>query len=420
MDLLGKIFKRQDQNLIFVQILSYRDPLLVSTLKDLFYKASKPDNLRVYVLNQWHPDDNIDLSDFKDDSRVEIMSSESNLSEGVCWARNIINKKYSSEKYTLQINSHHKFIRGWDTELINMLDRLIEKGHKKPILTTYVPKYPPTEGIRTPLYKIGYKEITKTGDIITTPILITNKPTNPTPTQFLSGNFIFTLGRFCQDVPYNPEIYFNSEEITMAIRAYTSGYDLFTPHKIILWDENLEEGSKKHQDNHGLEGFEFRSNSLTKKLLEMDGEICSPCLKKRMGEYFLGSERTLYQYEEFAGIHFKNRSATTHTIDNLPPPGPKSKGEFKSQFYERQHYKMVFPVESLQGHVEFDFWAIILLDEKNVEIHRQDLDKFTVDMIIKSSKSDITVGGSYKGRPYTKWIVWPHKDKWLNRINGKK
>ena len=72
MDLLGKIFKRQDQNLIFVQILSYRDPLLVSTLKDLFYKASKPDNLRVYVLNQWHPDDNIDLSDFKDDSRVRF------------------------------------------------------------------------------------------------------------------------------------------------------------------------------------------------------------------------------------------------------------------------------------------------------------------------------------------------------------
>jgi hypothetical protein len=49
----------------------------------------------------------------------------------------------------------------------------------------------------------------------------------PQPTAFLSGHFIFAHGRFVRDVPYDPEIPFDGEEDSMAIRAYTHGYDMF-------------------------------------------------------------------------------------------------------------------------------------------------------------------------------------------------
>ena len=417
MDLLGKIFKSPKQNNIFVQIYSYRDPDLTSTIRDLLNKASNPDNLKICVLNQWHPDDNIDLSEFKDNSRIKLMSVEYNLSQGVCWARNIINKEFSNEKYTLQINSHHRFIKGWDTELIKMLDILVEKGHKKPILTTYLPSNSLAKG-KQPPFQISFKEFSKSGDIITVPTPI-GEANEPIPTQFFSSNFVFTLGRFCQDVPYDPQMYFNSEEITMAVRAYTNGYDSFIPHKIILYHNDIHENTPKYQDdcehNNEKEGL---SNDRTKKLLEIDGSFCSPCLKKRLGEFYLGNIRSKDEYEEFSGIHFNNRSVTLHTQDQFPPPGPKFVGDFKSQFYKRQYYKIIFHKDKLENNVDFDFWAVILMDEKNVEIHRQDFDSYTIKNIIENSKSAITLGGSYKGRPYTKWVVWPHKDKWLNRISG--
>ena len=44
-------------------------------------------------------------------------------------------------------------------------------------------------------------------------------------------------GQWCIEVPYDPDYYFHGEEISLAVRSYTWGYDLFHPHKIIAWHE---------------------------------------------------------------------------------------------------------------------------------------------------------------------------------------
>ncbi len=45
---------------IFVQIASYRDPQLIQTIEDMISKAKFPENLRIGICRQYHPDDKFD------------------------------------------------------------------------------------------------------------------------------------------------------------------------------------------------------------------------------------------------------------------------------------------------------------------------------------------------------------------------
>ena len=42
---------------------------------------------------------------------------------------------------------------------------------------------------------------------------LNGKLDKPEKARFTSGHFIFTLGKFCQEVPYDPKLYFHGEEL---------------------------------------------------------------------------------------------------------------------------------------------------------------------------------------------------------------
>ncbi len=110
---------------IFVQIASYRDPQLIPTLKDMFDKAKAPNNLRIGLAWQHSPEDEWDnLDEYMDDERFKILNIPYEDSQGACWARNLLQQLYDGETYTLQIDSHTRFINNWDYELKKELKRL--------------------------------------------------------------------------------------------------------------------------------------------------------------------------------------------------------------------------------------------------------------------------------------------------------
>ena len=116
---------------IFVQIASYRDPDLLNTLKDILDNAKTPKNLRFGIAWQHSEEDEWDdLSEYMDDDRFRILNIPHEESMGACWARNLLQQLYSGETYTLQIDSHTRFIKNWDYELKKEYKRLVKKGHK--------------------------------------------------------------------------------------------------------------------------------------------------------------------------------------------------------------------------------------------------------------------------------------------------
>ena len=64
------------------------------------------------------------------DDRFIILDIPHNETNGTCWARNKIQTKYNGEDYTLQLDSHHRFVKGWDSKCIRMIKQLEKKGHK--------------------------------------------------------------------------------------------------------------------------------------------------------------------------------------------------------------------------------------------------------------------------------------------------
>ena len=128
-------------NKIFIQIAAYRDPQLVPTVQDCIANAKWPENLIFCIAWQHSEDEKVD--EIKNLPNVKIIDIPYMESRGACWARNRIQQEYDGEEYTLQLDSHHRFVKNWDEVIVGMYKQLQKMGHKKPLLTGYIPSFDP-------------------------------------------------------------------------------------------------------------------------------------------------------------------------------------------------------------------------------------------------------------------------------------
>jgi len=422
-DMINKLFS---QETIFIQIASYRDPQLLPTIKDCIEKAKHPENLRFGIAWQHSLDDVWDnLDEYKNDSRFKIVDIDYKDSKGACWARNQLQQKYNNEKYTLQLDSHHRFIQDWDSELILMVKYLQNKGHKKPLLTAYIssfnPDNDPSERMQEPWW-MTFDRFIPEGAVFFLPATIPGWQNliEPTPSRFYSAHFAFTLGKFCKEVPHDPEYYFHGEEISIAVRAYTWGYDLFHPHKVVAWHEYTRKGRTKQWDDDPEWGqLNAISHKRNRVLFGMDGE-CTCQID--FGIYGLGKERTLEDYEKYAGLRFKDRSVQQYTLDNNIAPNPiiENPVEYDQSFLSV--FKHCIDIGFNQIPLDdYDVFAVAFEDINGNEIHRQDAMPDEIQRI----KNDPDGYGKIwrvfntQTKP-SRWIVWPHSisQGWMERITG--
>lgn len=409
---------------IFVQIASYRDPELVPTIKDCIKNAKHPENLVFSIAWQHSVNDVWDnLDEFIDDSRFKIIDIDYKDSQGACWARNKLQQQYDGEEYTLQLDSHHRFIENWDQELIDMINVLKSKGHEKPLLTGYVssfnPSNDPAERVEIP-WKMNFDRFIPEGAVFFLPASIDNykELSEPIPGRFYSAHFCFTLGQFVKEVPHDPEYYFHGEEISIAVRAYTWGYDIFHPHKVVVWHEYTRKGRTKQWDDD--KEWVKRNNHChlrNRKLFEMDGEVKDI----DFGIYDFGKIRTLEDYERYAGISFKKRAVQKYTLDNNLAPNPPLYGEeFENSFLKI--FKHCIDLSFSQvPEKDYNFWAIAFHDEKDETIYRQDADSNEIKRMLNDSDGYCKIWREFQTETTPKyWVVWPHSISkgWGERITG--
>lgn len=410
---------------IFIQIASYRDPQLIHTIRDCDMKAGDPSKLVYSIAWQHSQEDEWDsLYEFKDDPRFKVVDINYKDSKGACWARNQLQQNYDGEEYTLQIDSHHRFVQDWDLELISMYNQLKEKGHEKPLLTGYVSSFDPDNDpagrIQTP-WKMNFDRFIPEGAVFFLPASIDNykQLTEPIPARFYSAHFAFTTGDFVKEVPHDPEYYFHGEEISIAVRAYTWGYDLFHPHKTVIWHEYTRKGrTKQWDDDKTWGGKNANSHKRNRKLFEMDGEVKDI----DFGVYDFGKVRSLLDYEKYSGLSFKKRAVQKYTLDNNLAPNPiLSDEEFEQSF--TSIFKHCIDLNRAQFvNDDYLFWAVIFEDEKNNQINRIDLNETEVKNLLNTTETFIKVWRTFEvEKKPSKWIVWPYSESkgWLDKIEGK-
>jgi hypothetical protein len=404
---------------IFISIAAYRDPELVPTVEDCLARARHPERLRFGICWQHGPDEA--PLPWAADPRFRIIDVPWQESRGACWARAEVMARFDGEEFFLQLDSHHRFVPDWDVIAIDELQRA---PAVKPVLTAYLTPYDPEQpGAREHLpMQMNFDRFTEQGIVLCRPGELRDwrTITRPARARFLSAHFLFAAGSFVRDVPYDPELYFTGEEFTMAVRAYTHGYDLFHPHRMIAWHEYTRSyRPHKHWTDHdGRQAGETAWYDRDRvSLAKVDEFLARPVT----GRFGLGTARTLADYEAYAGVSVAARRAQEYTRAGYEPPNPPADpgwaGRIRSYALDLAIEKAALPA----GVDDYHFWYVGVHDDTGREILRQDLDRDGVRRVLASDGPQAIVHVEFEtDRVPATWTVWPVSDErgWLERIDG--
>lgn len=314
-------------NRIFVQIASYRDRELLPTLRNIVKQSSGFNELTFGIM--WQKENSETIAEFSDLKNVRIMDCDWKDSKGLGWARSNIQSLYDGEEFTLQLDSHHRFLKNWDQILIDMYNKL-SSDSEKPILTSYASGYDPNNDsdlVPTPC-RILPHDFKKSGTIWFNPNPIPNYKnlTRPIKARFVSGHYFFTTGLHCKEYIYDPDIYFAGDEISLSVRSFTLGYDLYHPHINVVWHHYGRTDRPKHWNDHNEQNKKINlvekswgerdiySKQRIRQMLEQENNNID------LGQYGLGNIRTLKDYELYSGIDFHNKRIQKSAINGSEPP----------------------------------------------------------------------------------------------------
>jgi hypothetical protein len=309
-----------------------------------------------------------------------------------------------------------------------MYKQLKDKGIPKPLLTGYVSSYDPDDDPEKRIlypWKMNFDRFTPEGVVFFLPASIDNYQslTEPIPSRFYSAHFCFTSGNFVKEVPHDPDYYFHGEEISIAVRAYTWGYDLFHPHKTIIFHEYTRKGRSKQWDD--VNDWGKRNNAChvrNRKLFGMDGEINDI----DFGPYGFGNVRTLEDYEKYSGVSFKRRSVQQYTLENKLPPNPILYGEEYKKSFVRIFKHCIDIGYDKVPEKDYEFWVVAFHKEDTGDgsdstLYRKDADKSEIQRILNDPDKYGKIWREFQTSIQPKyWVVWPFSTSkgWCERITG--
>lgn len=418
---------------IFVQITSYRDPELTPTIIDCIRKANNPNNLTFGIC--WQHDEEENLKEFTINPKFRIIDKHWTESKGTGWAKSLVQNLYEGEDFTLEIDSHHRFEKGWDVELIKMLEGI---DADKAILSSSAGGYRASNGEKLNLepYKMSVVGFDENELPVLRPDYMPNDLKDPIKARFACGHFLFTKGSFCTDYKHDPEIYFEGNDASLSARCFTMGYSLFHPNKNLIWHEYTRELRKKHWLDHTQElkekgQIEFTwwerdeiSKKRVKQLLGIEDS------KTSLGEFGLGSNKTLRDYEIYVGVDFSQKLIHPNTTKGESPfEGVINEDDWKKEMLgankveeELNEYSLEisWSKEEIEYADDYSFWFFGFQDGEGKEIYRKDFKEDVDKDILTFSKTSKEVTFKSKNPPAS-CVIWPHSKSrgWLSRVETK-
>lgn len=396
---------------IFIQIASYRDSELIPTVLDCINKSSNPQRLYFGICAQCDPlEDDLEELLFVH-SNIKLKSINYNQAKGTCWARSIAQSLYSGQTYSLQIDSHMRFVQDWDIKLIDMWKSL---NDDKGILTAYPGKYYPDEPeSQWPdepptvcgVYRVHKNQFKQRG------YFFREDEDRILRGVALSAAYIFGLGKSIIDVPYDPNLYFEGEEMSLALRLYTHGYNIYHPNEVFLFHYWLRHGQPRHwTDAKDWNEYQKIAIKRINSLIGLDDVD--------LGIYCLGDVRTLEDYKNYSGIDVVNGGIHTSRLESLEPPVDYSNGKWiYPSDTTRVKLKLKWDVKDLPNTEDISYWYVNIVDQDNINIHSFWFSRHENKNILTLKKrtaeiefdnvAEISTPSDFTIQPYSE------KDKWL-------
>lgn len=293
---------------IFISIASYRDTELIKTIRSLYDNADNPKELVFGIVSQDLRGKHPKLDWLGDQARVCEMHARD--AKGAGYARKKAMELYDGEDFFFQTDSHMRFIKGWDTKLKNMLsESQALSGNKKIILSQFPAPYTMLTNGSDYYIKDDpdfWDDVSWTSVVNTwTGVWAGNREimedkTKPMKSHTVLGALIFTIGNFVKDIPYDERICFMGEELCIAIRSYTRGWEIYAPNEMVCWHfYKREDRPKIWKDNTGARSWtdiEMKSQRVQRDVL----------LGIETGTFGIGDYQKYLEYQDMIGIDFAN------------------------------------------------------------------------------------------------------------------
>jgi hypothetical protein len=212
----------------------------------------------------------------------------------------------------------------------------------------------------------------------------------PGPSRQLAGGYVFAHGQFVVDVPSDPGTYFNGEELALAARAFTHGYDLYYPNENLVWHLYFHPAPKHWADSRAWPQLQSHAVDRLRTLLTGDHAA--------LGRHGLGSVRSISDYERYAGLDFR---AARHGL-----AAPK---------LVESHVMVDLGSLGIESRPDYERFRIRLHDEQCRTVHRADV----VDPAILRGDVTTVVVDALVAEPVATYSVRAaHADGWTASITG--
>ena len=344
----------RDKLTIFISIVSYRDPETLPTLTSLLTTASHPNRLHIGIVWQYHTTADTHLfhpppaptSPFFPEAagglpavgQVRQLLLGSWEARGPMYARALAETVYDGEVFHMQIDSHMRFTRGWDSQLINTAYHAAgETRDARIVLTGYPADYEAGSAVEEETQegldrdeRINIMTATHFGNdgmlrLKGVPLssqhrppppfahLTTHPPPSPLPplipAYFLAAGLLFTTAALPTLLPTPlsfPGLFFG-EEALLSVRAFTAGFRMYHCLRPVVrhcWSRGYRPSWRVDR----AEGGEVEVREM-----EEEGERSRARVRRLLGgeeedvEGLLGSERRVEEYWQWVGVDWQNK-----------------------------------------------------------------------------------------------------------------
>lgn len=332
-------FARRPPPRIFVQLGHGPPAQQLETAAELFEQARYPERLRLAVALPEDPDAAAAFEGLAfAPEHVRVVPLRRGERGEQARSRSRVQERYRGEEYVLQIRSEARLGDRWDADIIELHKRC--PSHRAVVTTPCAPFLRPRLLEQRWLYALGVDSFPAGGipTIERRAIRMQRAPKAPLHGAFISHRFLFGPAAMLRDVRADPYLGGAPAELVEAVRLWTSGWDIYHPHELLVWHrETPEEGPPP---SHPV--WIARARHILGIDMARD-----PAVLFQISRRGLGRHRTLDAWARYAGIDLAAEAYTARAKDGrqypVPPlasdppapTGPKKLADVRDRFKDR-------------------------------------------------------------------------------------
>ena len=302
---------------IFISIASYQDPILPFTLREAYEKATWPDELHFGIVDQSPLDAAYPVPDLIPPGQVSYVKIQPEHTRGCSWARSLVMSLMGRQDWFLQIDSHMMFEQGWDAILMDKANALMTQTPDC-VISAYPASFLFVDGVAKPQSATAtlraHVVSPDTRFVDKDPVLRFKAKELPGLAAVegfhLAAGCLFASADFVSKFPWDPFLYFNEEESSMAIRLYSHGWTVYHTAGIPILHLYNEPANTIKRPLHWDARSEDSSAPLWSRLVYRARRRMNVLVSEdssSLGVYALGTARSLADYAADCGVDYLKR-----------------------------------------------------------------------------------------------------------------